>query len=107
MIDKWLLENATFLGLDRVLEFDSFIATDPQYATRLKCPVCGEFYNHAGPFQYIDGRDNHEAGWGGRGDLVIIPVRCEFEHIWQLCLGQHKGTTYVFVRVPEQWKEAA
>jgi hypothetical protein len=108
MIDKWLLARAELVGLEEAIDCDDPSSwTGPQWGTRLKCPVCAETYQHAGMQQHIPGRDNYEAGWGGRGDLIIIPVWCELEHVWQLCFGQHKGATFVFVRVPEQQEAAA
>ena len=108
MIDRWLLERATAPPLEEAIDCDGPSAmADPRWSTRLRCPICGESYQHADVYQHIPGRDNYEAGWGGRGDLVIIPVWCEFDHVWQLCFGFHKGATFVFVRVPEQCEEAA
>lgn len=105
MIEKWLLDRAALAGLEEAIDQD--ITERPQWSTRLKCPVCGESFQHAGDYQHIPGRDNYEAGWGGRGDLLIIPVWCEFEHTWQLCLGFHKGATFIFPRVPDQQGEVA
>ncbi len=107
MIDRWLFERANLLGLEEAIDCDPSTWTGPIWGTRLKCPICSETCQHAGAYQHIPGRDNYEAGWGGRGDLVIVPVWCEFDHVWQLCFGQHKGATFVFVWVPEQHTEEA
>ena len=108
MIDKWLLEDAAFLKLDHTLEHESLNGVGPQFASRLRCPICADTYQHVtSSWQHIPGRDNYEAGWGGRGDLVILPLWCERDHRWELCLGAHKGETFCFVRVPHQLEEAA
>jgi hypothetical protein len=108
MTDKWLLDHATPAGLEEAIDCDNFSTwTGPEWGTRLKCPICAETYQHIEPRQHIPGRDNYEAGWSGRGDLVILPVWGECEHRWELCFGTHKGETFCFVRVPEQREEAA
>jgi len=107
VIDKWLLEHATPVGLEEVIECDVPSWNGPQWGVRLKCPVCSDTNQHAGGYQHIPGRDNYKAGWGGRGDLVIVPVWGECEHRWELCFGFHKGETFCFVRVPENTQEEA
>lgn len=108
MIDKWLLEHAFPLGLEWAIDCeDASRWTGPQWGTRLKCPVCSETYQHVERWQVVDSRDAYEAGWGGRGDLVILPVWGECEHRWELCFGSHKGETFCFVQVPHQSEEAA
>ena len=103
MIDKWLLEDAALLELDHALEHDSLIGVEPQYAVQFRCPICADTYQHVtSSWQHIPGRDNYEAGWGGRGDLVMLPLWGECGHRWELCLGTHKGETFVFIRVPCQ-----
>ncbi len=102
MIDKWLLERAAALGLEEALDGDATSPwSGPIFGTRLRCPICRDTYQHAGAYQRIPGRDSYEAGWGGRGDLVIVPVWGECEHRWELCFGSHKGETFCFVRVPQ------
>jgi hypothetical protein len=73
---------------------------------RLRCPVCRDTYQHVQRPQVLDGNDNYEAGWSGRGDLIIVPVEGECMHRWQLCLGFHKGETFCFVRVSYEQKAA-
>ena len=107
MIDKWLVERAALLELDHALEHDSLVGVQPQFASRLRCPICADTYQHVATWQHIAGRDNYEAGWSGRGDLIILPVWGECEHRWELCFGSHKGETFCFVRVPHQLERAA
>ena len=63
------------------------------------CPVCGYNYQHLGIPFVIDGNDNYEARWGGRGDLTVIPVYGECGCKWELCFGEHKGNIESFVRI--------
>ena len=108
MIDKWLLEHATPLGLEEAIHCDNdYPSTGPIWGVRLKCPICGDTYQHAGARQHIPGHDDYQAGWGGRGDLIVVPVWGECEHRWELCFGSHKGETFAFVRVPQSTEEAA
>ncbi len=65
--------------------------------TLIHCPVCGFNYQHADGVTEVDGGDMYEAGWGGRGDLIRIPFWGECGHTWDLCLGFHKGDTFLFV----------
>jgi hypothetical protein len=107
VIDKWLLEDCTTLHVSHVIDGDDLWAGTPQYK-RLRCPVCADTYQHVERRQTVPGRDAYEAGWGGRGDLVVLPVWGECEHRWELCFGSHKGETFCFVRVPHaNWTEAA
>ena len=64
-----------------------------------QCPCCGYEYVHAGTPHVIDGDDSYRAGWGGRGDLIIVPFGCECGSEWDLCFGFHKGLTQTFLRV--------
>jgi hypothetical protein len=108
MIDRWLLDCGALGGLEEAIDCeDASRWTGPEWGTRLKCPICSDTYQHAETWQHIPGRDNYEAGWGGRGDLVIIPVWGECEHRWELCFGAHKGETFCFVRVPHDQERAA
>ena len=70
-------------------------------AQGLACPVClgdsGEF-QHAGEPRVIPGNDSYEAGWPGRGDLIVIPFSGECGHDWELCVGFHKGNNSIFAR---------
>ncbi len=69
--------------------------------TGIVCPCCGCDYSSAGKPYVIDGEDDYRAGWGGRGDLVIVPFSGECESEWDLCIGYHKGSTEIFVRIRE------
>lgn len=76
----------------------------------IHCPVCGFEYNHFGfpdedersgdyKVAYIvKGNDDYKAGWGGRGDMLVIPLWCENWHSWELCFGFHKGYILAFAR---------
>jgi hypothetical protein len=65
----------------------------------LQCPFCDlEYVQFGRPYQ-IDGQDNYKAGWGGRGDLLVIPFYGECGSRWELCFGFHKGSTDSFLRV--------
>jgi hypothetical protein len=64
----------------------------------LKCPVCGEENNHISSVEQVDGQDHYRAGWDGRGDLIILRYKCEQSHVWEYCIGFHKGHNYVFKR---------
>ncbi|RCW63977.1 hypothetical protein DET61_11618 [Marinobacter nauticus] len=65
----------------------------------LKCPTCGGEFNHPEPPYLKDGNDAYEANWGGRGDLIVVPMWGECGSRWQLCVGFHKGNAPVFARV--------
>jgi Meiotically Up-regulated Gene 113 (MUG113) protein len=71
----------------------------------LKCPECGEAYQHCGTPKDIDGHDSYAAGWPGRGDLIVIPISGECSSEWELCFGFHKGNTASFVRLIKSCKE--
>ena len=76
----------------------------PQNAKHLVCPECGFEYQHFGRPEYTNGNDNHEAGWGGRGDLIVVPIEGECGSKWEFCLGFHKGDTYLFQRLIQSCK---
>jgi hypothetical protein len=97
--DKWLLEGCQILHLADVIDYEDLWTGAPHYK-RLRCPVCADTYQHVETWQVVPGRDSYEAGWGGRGDLVVLPIWGECEHRWELCFGSHKGETFCFVRVP-------
>jgi hypothetical protein len=66
-------------------------------AQQLVCPVCEFEYVHPDvPFELLS-RDEYGGAWDGRGHAVGIPMWCENGHRWTLCLGVHKGYTYMFV----------
>lgn len=66
----------------------------------LLCPVCGFDYTHLKGSYLVNGNDNYEAGWRGRGDLQVIEMYCEEGHEFELCLGFHKGRVEMFFRSP-------
>lgn len=66
----------------------------------LKCPVCQTNYQHVGRPTTISGED-YAVPWGGRGDLVVVPLQGECGHKWEICLGFHKGNTAIFARAPK------
>jgi len=79
---------------------------DGWHADLINCPVCRCDESTSGPIdyqhferpEYTDGNDNYEA-WSGRGDLIRIPFWGECGHCWYLCIGFHKGNSFLF------WKE--
>lgn len=64
----------------------------------LKCPACGFENSHFENPETIDGKDGYAANWGGRGDLIVIPMWSECGHKWEICIGFHKGYSGIFVR---------
>jgi hypothetical protein len=106
--NAWMLEGARVLRLSEVISHgDDRWAGRPSYK-RLRCPACSDTYQHVtNSWQHIPGHDNYEAGWGGRGDLVIITMWGECGHTWEICFGSHKGETICFVRVPHDQERAA
>lgn len=74
-------------------------------AKNLLCPVCGFNYNHIEPPYLTDGNDDYAAGWGGRGDLAVVPMWGECGSKWEVCIGFHKGQSPIFVRVIESCED--
>jgi hypothetical protein len=107
MIDKWLLEGCSVLSLAGVIVHDDDLWDGAPHYKRLRCPVCSETYQHTVTWELVPGSDAYEAGWGGRGDVLVIPMLGECEHRWDLCLGFHKGETFCFVRVLQYQERAA
>lgn len=64
----------------------------------IHCPYCDLEFNHTGTFRKELGKDDYQASWWGRGDLIVIPMQCENGHMWELCVGFHKGQLYMFGR---------
>ena len=62
------------------------------------CPYCDFDYNHTGTIKTIESHDDYAAGWWGRGDLIVIAMQCEEQHMWEMCIGFHKGNLYTFAR---------
>lgn len=75
--------------------YDGFVGNPEQ---NLKCPVCGLEFVHFDRPLYVEGHDNYEADWEGKGDLIVIPMWCENGHLWEMCFGFHKGNTHPIIR---------
>lgn len=65
----------------------------------LACPLCAYNYQHVESSRKIDSNDDYTAGWGGRGDLLVVKIRGECESEWECCFGFHKGDTVFFARI--------
>jgi hypothetical protein len=68
------------------------ISTD---ATKLACPVCQSTYQCT----ETPVEASVDDPWSGRGDLLIVPIRGECKHRWEICFGFHKGETECFARL--------
>lgn len=93
MSDEWMLEGRDLLPLERVILAGEGTWGGRPAFERMACPVCGSTYQQTGKPQSVE-------GWGGRGDLLVIPMEGECGHRWELCFGFHKGETFGFVRAP-------
>lgn len=94
-------ENSTSFGIHRVFKADDCVAgadRNPE-TCGLRCPCCGSEWQHVETPREICSDDSYRAGWGGRGDLLIIPISGECGSAYELCFGFHKGETSVFVRI--------
>lgn len=90
-------ENNSGYPITHLIDFKS-----KNYAEgKIVCPVCGFDYHHPTQPITIGSNDNYRAGWWGRGDLTIIPFWGECGHIWELCVGFHKGYSYLFLRTED------
>lgn len=69
---------------------------DGEYDTRIVCPLCSCENVHFSNATGIPGDDLDYSQWSGRGGCVCVPMRCEMEHVWEMCVGFHKGYTYIF-----------
>jgi hypothetical protein len=107
MINEWMLEGSQLYPPSTVLEAEYDGWAGLPMLKRLRCPVCGDTYQHPLPPEVVRGEDRYGAGWGGRGDLFILPVWGECDHRWELCFGSHKGEMFCFVRVPYEREAAA
>jgi hypothetical protein len=72
---------------------------DDGITSDLKCPGCEHPHQHLLKPAFIDGNDSYEAHWGGKGDLVIVPIESECGSKWEICFGFHKGTTSLFIQL--------
>ena len=94
------MANATVgeaIAIQQVLSSATY--WDPEQVTVIRCPQCGSEYQHFRHPILADGQDNYKAGWSGRGDLLIIPIEGECGHMWEICLGFHKGQLGIFARL--------
>lgn len=97
---------STNYAIDKVLLTENESGWGGEPFRDLKCPVCGQNYQHAGtPGTYLSD-DNYRADWSGRGDLIVIPIHGECGHSWEMCLGFHKGNTTIFARVHDAISKA-
>lgn len=83
------------------IQFDYDHTTFPVLA----CPICNFGYNHPGKPEVVAGNDNYDTKMGVRGDVIIIPFVGECGHNWELCIGFHKGNTFIFARKVEMSQE--
>lgn len=66
------------------------------------CPICGGNYqHHLSHAEVRDGEDSYRAESVVRGDVISIPFHGECGHVWELCLGFHKGNTWIFVKTED------
>jgi hypothetical protein len=72
---------------------------------KMRCPVCHFDCIHEGAPYVVPGHDNYEAGWDGRGDLVVVPMEGECGSRFDLCFGFHKGQLMSFVRLTLRCEE--
>ena len=86
-----------YLALGRAL-----FADPGQAGVRLRhkvvCPVCGYDYARFTGVRLVSSNNRYEAGWGGRGDLLVVQFEGECRHEWEICFGFHKGQTFAFAR---------
>lgn len=71
---------------------------DSWCADLINCPICscGEStFQHFNKPEYVEGEDHYKA-WSGRGDLIRVPFWGECGHCWNLCIGFHKGQSFLF-----------
>jgi hypothetical protein len=95
-----MLEGREIIPLERVVESGQSTFRNRPAFKRLVCPVCRNTNQHTGEPQTVSIGD-YEAGWGGRGSLLVVPVEGECGHLWEMCFGFHKRETFAFVRTPQ------
>jgi rubredoxin len=72
----------------------------------IRCPICGNGYNFPLKVREIIGGD-YEA-WEGRGHVAKIFMKCEpHSHYWNLCVGFHKGQSFLYAESLEVRDEDA
>lgn len=98
---KYVVFLGTRLPVERAFSVASMhsVSLDDGSGREVVCPCCGHEYQHFGQPDLIDSGDDYNAGWGGRGDLIVIPFCGECGSEWDLCFGFHKGVTATFIRV--------
>jgi len=75
---------------------------DDKWGEHLKCPICGDGYVYFCKPVEIDSKDSYKASWMGRGNLIVIPFCCESNnHLWEICIGFHKGYSFSFIHIVE------
>ena len=42
---------------------------------------------------------DHYKAWEGRGHCIVIPIEGECGHVWNICIGFHKGQNFMFVDI--------
>lgn len=70
----------------------------------IHCPICGFNYNHISAPRTLTGWESSHGNtpspassrWSGRGDGFALPMACEEGHNWLLCVGFHKGKSFLF-----------
>ena len=68
----------------------------------IRCPICGDNYqHHLSHAEVRDGEDSYNAEPVVRGDVISILFHGECGHVWELCLGFHKGETLIFVKTED------
>lgn len=67
--------------------------------SNLVCPVCGYDYVSVGgePVAHGASFEGYDAGWGGRGPRLAIPMVGECGHRWLINIGFHKGQSAIFI----------
>lgn len=73
-----------------------------EFNTKILCPVCNFDYVHFNRPEYNSSDDVSGKAWAGRGDAVIIPMWCEDNHKWNLIIGHHKGSSFVYCELPKE-----
>jgi hypothetical protein len=91
-------EKYKIFSLDKaIVPSDYFVTVNEQH--QCICPICGYEYVHPSGVRYVEGNDNGEAGWHGRGSLMVTSFVGECGHEWDICFGFHKGLMFVFTRI--------
>jgi hypothetical protein len=65
---------------------------------RVLCPKCGDEYVQLSEPTIIEGKDAYATKTGVRGDVIKIEGKCAGGHRFDLCLGYHKGETFIFAQ---------